>query len=232
MMFKVASDINIVQAVQKARKRCLKKFLYYFKEGYRDDKYINWERGYKFNAHAEFQELLNQKAYESALVKYQYEAIAQQVIKIESRTNLLFSFEKMALRDAVRSYNGAKDFAKGLYDYVYGKDDLKTRFEKFVEVIGSLPRKQTRVLTWPLVTVFGFIANPEEHIFLKPRVTQAAAEKYKFEFDYYSRPQWNTYKQLLNFAEQVRNDTKDYFPRDYIDLQSFIWVMGSEEYPD
>jgi hypothetical protein len=25
------------------------------------------------------------------------------------------------------------------------------------------------VLTWPLVTVFGFIAEPETHIFLKPK---------------------------------------------------------------
>jgi hypothetical protein len=228
MMLKVENDTS---TAQKARKRCLKKFLHYFKGGYRDEKYINWERAYKFNAHAEFQRLFNKKAYEHALEKYQYESIAQQVIKIESRTNLLFSFEKMALRDAVKSYNGARDFAKGLYDYIYGQDSLKTRFERFVEVIGSLPRKQTRVLTWPLVTVFGFIGNPEEHIFLKPRVTQAAAEKYKFEFNYYSRPQWNTYKQLLNFAEQIRKDTSDYLPRDYIDLQSFIWVMGSDEYP-
>jgi hypothetical protein len=228
-MLKIASDIT---AIQKARKRCLKKFLYYFKAGFRDEKYINWERSYKFNAHVEFQEVLNQKAYEAALTKYQYEHIVQQFIKIEARTNLLFSFEKMALRDAVKCYNGAKDLAKGLYDYVYGKDSLKDRFEKFVEVVGALPRKQTRVLTWPLVTVFGFIANPEEHMFLKPRVTQAAADKYQFEFNYYSKPQWATYKQLLDFADQVREDTKNYFPRDYIDLQSFIWVLGSEEYPD
>jgi hypothetical protein len=229
MMLKVENDTS---SLQKARKRCLKKFLYYFKSGYRDAKYLDWERGYKFNAHLEFQKVLHKQAYEEALTKYQYEAIAHQVIKIESKTNLLFSFEKMALRDAVKSYSGAKHFAVGLYDYVYGSDSLKNRFEKFVEVIGALPRKQTRVLTWPLVTVFGFIANPEEHIFFKPRVTQAAAEKYKFEFNYHSKPQWITYNQLLHFAEQVRVDTKDYYPRDYIDLQSFIWVIGSEEYPD
>jgi len=228
-MLKIAADIS---AVQKARKRCIKKFLYYFKAGYRDEKFISWERNYKFNAHTEFQEVLNQKEYEDALARYQYETIVQHVIKIESRTNLLFSFEKMALRDAVRSYNGARDFARGLYEYVYGKDDLKNRFERFVEMIASLPKRLTRVLTWPLVTVFGFIANPEEHMFLKPRATQAAAEKYQFEFNYYSKPVWITYRQLLDFAEQVREDTKNYCPRDYIDLQSFIWILGSGEYPD
>jgi len=27
-------------------------------------------------------------------------------------------------------------------------------------------------------------------------------------------------------------DTADLGPRDMIDLQSFIWVLGSDEYPD
>ena len=98
------------------------------------------------------------------------------------------------MRDAIKSPGGAKTFAIGLYDYIYGEDSLQHRFERFVQVISSLPRKQTRVFTWPLLTVFGFIANPDEHMFLKPRVTQKAAEKYKFAFHYKSRPNWETSK--------------------------------------
>jgi hypothetical protein len=138
----------------------------------------------------------------------------------------------MALRDAVKPANGAKNFANGLYSYVYGSKSLQERFEDFSNIIASLPRKQTRVHTWPLQTVFGFLANPHEHIFLKPRVTQIAAEKYKFDFQYRSKPNWDTYKSLLDFAEKIRTDTQDLKPQDYIDLQSFIWVMGSDEYPD
>ncbi|HEY0751239.1 MAG TPA: hypothetical protein VGD26_08785, partial [Chitinophagaceae bacterium] len=59
-----------------------------------------------------------------------------------------------------------------------------------------------------------------------------AAEKYRYDFNYKSRPNWDTYKNLLDFAEQVRKDTAAFKPKDYIDLQSFIWVMGSEEYPE
>jgi hypothetical protein len=93
-----------------------------------------------------------------------------------------------------------------------------------------LPRKQTRVLTWPLVTIFGFIAQPETHIFLKPNVTRIAARKYGFEFQYHSKPNWNTYAGLLEFAATIRRDLRDLRPRDMIDLQSFIWVQGSDEY--
>lgn len=66
-------------------------------------------------------------------------------VAIESRTNLLFSFEKMALRDAVRSPAGAR---------------------------------------------------------------------------------------VLAFARRVRRDLSNLRPRDMIDLQSFIWVQGSDEYQD
>ncbi len=218
--------------VEKARLRCRKKFLHYFKKGYSDSTYISWERQYKLDAHFAFQQVLNNTEYERLLLARKYNDIALAAVRIESKTNLLFSFEKMALRDAVKPAIGAKAFAEGLYDYVYGSESLEKRFDNFSQVIASLPRKQTRVHTWPLQTVFGFIANPLEHIFLKPRVTQIAAKKYHFDFLYRSKPNWETYKSLLDFAEQVRRDTNDLRPQDYIDLQSFIWVMGSDEYPD
>lgn len=216
----------------RSRKTSLKKFLYYFRKGFADPKYISWERDYKETAHQQFQGLLNKRAFKTMLKKEEYKAIADIAVKIESRTNLLFSFEKMALRDAVKEIPDAKAFANGLFNYIYGSETLKERFEKFVTVVENLPRKQTRVLTWPLVTVFGFIANPKEHIFLKPTVTKKAAIKYDYEFHYLSKPNWNTYESLLKFAEEIKKDTKSYQPKDYIDLQSFIWVLGSEEYPD
>jgi hypothetical protein len=86
------------------------------------------------------------------------------------------------------------------------------------------------VLTWPLVTVFGFIAQPAVHMFLKPMVTRAAAAAYGVDFHYSSRPNWNTYASVLDFARVVRRDVADLRPRDMIDMQSFIWVMGSDEY--
>ena len=210
--------------------RSQKKFLKYFKRGFRDKTYYAWERGYKEEATDKWQELLNKIIYKELLAKKQYQEIARRAVNIESKTNLLFSFEKMAIRDAVKTNDGAKLFAEGLFDYIYGKEELKTRFEKFTRTLAELPRKQTRVLTWPVATVFGFIANPKEHIFLKPRVTQAAAEAYGYDFKYSSKVIWDTYAGLLDFAKKIRRDLKDWKPKDMIDLQSFIWVLGSDEY--
>jgi hypothetical protein len=155
---------------------------------------------------------------------------ASRAVRIESRTNLLFSFEKMALRDAVKSPAGAKAFITGLYDLLYRAGDPQRKFERWIEAVGTLPRRQTRVLTWPVLTVFPFIARPDEHIFLKPNVTRRAAKEYGCDFIYHSRPEWETYASLLAFAERIHKDLRDMRPRDMIDIQSFIWVQGSDEY--
>ena len=211
--------------------RCRRKFLHYFPDGFRDETYIDWERDYKEEAHERWQEQLPRREWRRLLEEGQHAEVAERAIRIESRTNLLFSFEKMALRDAVRTGAGAELFAAGLYEYVHGRGAQAARFERWVVAVAGLPRRQTRVLTWPLLTVFGFIAAPDEHIFLKPRVTQRAAAAYGYDFQYRSRPNWDTYRSLLDFAEQVRRDVRDLRPRDMIDLQSFIWVLGSDEYP-
>jgi hypothetical protein len=212
--------------------RCRRKFLRFFPGGFADETYVDWERGYKWEAHERWMERLEPTAYRELLDRGRYAEIAEHAVRVESRTNLLFSFEKMALRDAVKSPAGARRFAEGLYDFLHGRGDEQARFEAWCEAVAGLPRRQTRVLTWPLLTVFGFIAAPERHIFLKPNVTRVAAAEYGFDFMYKSRPNWDTYQSLLSFAETVRRDVRDLRPRDMIDLQSFIWVQGSDEYEE
>ncbi len=57
-----------------------------------------------------------------------------------------------------------------------------------------------------------------------------AAEAYEYAVAYTSRPGWATYASMLGLAERVRQDLRDLKPRDMIDIQSFLWVQGSDEY--
>jgi hypothetical protein len=212
-------------------RRCRAKFRRYFKQSFYDPLYIEWERDYKWEAHKRWDEILNRSAFSELLSAGKHGEIAAKAVAIESRTNLLFSFEKMAIRDAVKAPAGARAFAEGLFEFLYGAEEMEIRFAEWCEVIGRLPRHQTRVLTWPLVTVFGFIAQPKTHFFLKPMVTRRAAGEYGFAFEYRSRPNWQSYKSLLTFARKVSRDLRDLRPRDMIDIQSFLWVQGSDEYP-
>jgi hypothetical protein len=212
--------------------RCRRKFLRFFPGGFQDETYLDWERNYKWEAHERWEESLSRTAFRTRLSEKRYGDIAARAVQIESRTNLLFSFEKMALRDAVKPPEGARAFAEGLYEFLFGRGSEERKFEAWCTAVSELPRKQTRVLTWPIVTVFGFLATPDRHIFLKPNVTKIAAREYGFEFEYQSRPQWKTYASLLAFANDVRDDVRDMKPRDMIDIQSFIWVQGSDEYEE
>ena len=198
--------------------------------GFRDPKYIDWERGYKWAAHKDWQAALEKEQFSRLLKGRKYQDIASAAIRIESRTNLLFSFEKMGLRDGVRSQEGAKLFSENLYQLLYGSGALRNRFENWCQAVSQLPRKQTRVLTHPVVTVFPFIADPKNHIFIKPKVIKAAAAAYGFELHYKSTPSWTVYSQILQFAHLIMSDLKSEHPRDMIDIQSFMWVIGSDEY--
>ena len=211
---------------------CRRKFQRFFPKGFRDETYLAWERDYKWETHRRWEEALNRNEFRRLLGKREYAEIAARAIRTEqrSRHSMIFSFEKMALRDAVKSADGSRAFATGLYDFLHGRGSDETRFVSWCEAIAALPRKQTRVLTWPLVTVFGFIAQPDRHIFLKPNVTKIAATRYGFDLPYESKPNWETYARLRAFADTIRRDLRDLKPRDMIDLQSFIWVQGSDEY--
>ena len=51
---------------------------------------------------------------------------------------------------------------------------------------------------------------PRVHYFYKPTVSRVAAHAYGYHLTYASRPSWEVYQQI----------------------QSFLWVLGSSEYPD
>jgi hypothetical protein len=218
-------------SVASGSKRGRSKFLRYFPAAFRDDTYLAWEREYKWTAHERWTLTLGRDEFRTLLERGEFLEVAARATRIEGRTNLLFSFEKMALRDAVRTPAGARRFASGLYALLHEVGDAQLKFERWCEVLESLPRKRTRVLTWPLATVFEFIAQPESHCFLKPNVTRRAARALGLEFDYRPRPNWSTYANLLEMAAIVRRDLRDLRPRDMIDIQSFLWVQGSDEYP-
>src|SRR5688572_11568018 len=124
--------------------RCRRKFLRFYPAGFRDEDYIEAEREYKWQSHLRWREALGVGEFGALLQAERHDEIAARAARIEqrSRYSMLFSFEKMALRDAVKSRDGARLFAEGLFEYLHGAGDLQQRFEAWVEVVASLPRRQ------------------------------------------------------------------------------------------
>lgn len=223
-----ASNVNYLGAARSRRK-----FELYYPGGFEDETYQVAERSLKERANLEWQAELGPAAFRKLIARGEFRQIADIAVRIESRTNLLFSFEKMALRDAVKTPAGARLFASELYAFLYGPGSAHRRFGDWIEALTDLPQRGSRVLTWPVATVFGFIARPDRHLFFKPRVTRKAARAYGYDLPYQSRPDWVGYQDLLTFAAVIRRDLDrkpGFKARDMIDLQSFIWVQGAEEY--
>jgi hypothetical protein len=68
-----------------------------FLGGFADQKYIDWQRGYKWNAHQRWQEILSQEEHRALIRRGEAMEVAARAVKIESRTNV-----QMAVRDAVK----------------------------------------------------------------------------------------------------------------------------------
>jgi hypothetical protein len=212
---------------------CRRKFELFYPEGFEDETYLVAERSHKERAHLEWETELAPASFRKLLARGEFRAIADAAVRIEARANLLFSFERMALRDAVKSPAGARLFATELHAFLYGHGSAQRRFADWIEALGDLPQRKSKVLTWPVATVFGFIARPDRHLFFKPRAMRKAAQFYGYALAPQAKPAWPAYQELLTFAAVVRRDLDrkpGFKARDMIDLQSFMWVQGAPEY--
>jgi len=218
------------QLNQKALAKHRKRFLRIFPDGFYDERYIDWEHTYKSEAHKLWTKTLGQEEFKRLIRKREFPEIATRALAVESRCTFLFSFEKMALRDALRSSNGASIFADGLYNLLHEKAPLKNKFVEWIISVSELPRKQSRVLSWPIVTFFPYIAQPQKHMIMKPTAMRIAAEELGFDLEYSSKPSFTTYERLLQFGDLTRDAIKDLKPRNNHDVQTFLWVIGSSEY--
>lgn len=65
-------------------------------------------------------------------------------------------------------------------------------------------------------------------MFLKPEVTKdfAARVGHRFASDYEPRLSVDVYRSLLDLVSNMEEELADLHPRDRIDIQSFIWVVG------
>jgi hypothetical protein len=81
---------------------------------------------------------------------------------------------------------------------------------------------------WTVITYLPYLWRPELHMFLKPEATKdfAARVGHRFADDYEPRLHLTVYESLLDLVDKTAMQLADLMPRDRIDIQSFIWVVG------
>jgi hypothetical protein len=83
-------------------------------------------------------------------------------------------------------------------------------------------------ISWPIVTYLPFLWDYRKHMFLKPTVTMDFADRVGHDFHhcYSAEPNADTYCALLDLVGETRSAIAELKPRDNLDIQSFIWVVG------
>ena len=114
-----------------------------------------------------------------------------------------------------------RKLSSSLYLIFSTGDDLSLRFERHVDVLEGIDAAK-----WTIATYFLFIVYPDQYMFLKPTVTQNAADISGFEINYRPGLNWYTYKSVLSFANYLKAELVELAPRDMIDVQSFMWCIA------
>jgi hypothetical protein len=207
----------------------LARFREFFPLGFQDPAYLSSERDYKWQAHERFERELGGSRVAALLEADDVESLGRAALSIAS-LNLLSPFEMMALKDGLLDRRAAKRFFSTIFDLINGGPD-KVLFERAASAASDLPAEpgRARVATWPVLTLFPYLARPDRFMFLKPQPTKDCADRLRFELQYSAELRWVTYSQLQLLSETLLGLLRPHGARDYIDVQSFMWVIA--KYP-
>lgn len=192
------------------------RFRGYFPAGFADPDYVATERDYKIQAVQKIGEMLSLDQARAG-----GEAARTAAVRAFRSTNLVFQVEKARIKQVLSSPQGdaflagAVRFTEG--DTAVGMDQMSAAIRA-----ESAP-------SWPMLTYLPFMWRPDRHMFLKPQVTCDFAYRvgHAFGHDYEQGVVPAVYESLLDLVDETRREIAVLDPRDLIDVQSFIWVVGA-----
>lgn len=219
----------------------IERFRGLFPKGFHDEGYVGTgklgakeygERQYKLNACARYAELIGNDAGPSLLRSGGIEELVRRACHVVTKDlNLLSPFENMAFHDAlVGDHAAATRYFEALFAMVLVDDPTKERFEALASAVTDLPAEKgkARVATWPVLSILPALADPTRFIFVKPSITQDCAERLRFEIQYAPQLRWITYQKVLEMADLLLEQLRPDGAKDYVDVQSFMWVIARQ----
>jgi len=194
-----------------------KRFLTFFPNGFHSDGYASQERTYKLAAKAKLDDTAPlKKAVDGT-------GFGEAVLAVFRATNMLSPFEKTRLQEVLRGPH-ADDFVQAAARFAL--DASKSHLIAMEQALK--PHDNAK---WTVATYLPYLWRPDAHMFLKPEATKDFATRvgHRFASEYEARLHLPVYDSLLNLAGKSEIELADMRPRDRIDIQSFIWVVGDYE---
>lgn len=190
------------------------RFLKLFPDGFQSVQFALEERNYKIAAK---EKLDHSVPLEDAATGSGH---GMAILRTYQATNLLSLYEKTRLQPLLRG-SDADAFVQAAARFALG--ETKSALAAMERLL--IPHDNAK---WTVVTYLPYLWRPDMHMFLKPIVTKDYAERigHPFAHDYTASLDISVYESLLDLTAETRNAFADLHPRDNIDLQSLIWVIG------
>jgi len=196
------------------------RFRQFFPHGFRSPAFEEAERNYKLKAKAKLDAAA---PLEQALIG---SGLGEAALSAYRGTNLLSPFEKTRLQPLLCGPD-ADPFIQAAARFTIGE------IEPALETMDRLLARHDNA-KWTVVTYLPFLWRPDEHMFLKPMVTQQFAERvgHPFAHEYSPALESAVYASLRDLMAQTAREVADLEPRDNIDLQSLVWIAGEYKEDD
>jgi hypothetical protein len=210
------------------KEEAMERFLSKFANGFVDDWYRSSHRDARLKQHQLWNELLPGSTLREMAADRPHIA-AQHILKVlelKEKPLLHAKNELGRVRAAFMRTERMPAFLTALADVIDAKLVTAQAYDAYLAAFGALesPPKRTP-MSWPIVTVLPFIANPARHLIVKPTSTRSAAAGLGFDLKFKTTPNWVTYDRSLAFGQEVLYFIKKRGGEDLIDVHAFISAL-------
>jgi hypothetical protein len=221
---KVESDAKRATAKQDLPKRfdaLVKEFFAFFPTGLHSPECDREERDYKVDASVHARKELNPGALDELLAAGNHTEVLHRVRRSISKVNLVYPNELMKFGDIPTTSH--PEVARRLVTLVRAGKDTPTALEALAEALA--PHGAAK---WTIVSLIPFLLAPEEWPFVKPTFIERGVKATGIDVEYQPTPNARTYSLIRELYEVVAINLgrKGFAPRDFIDVQTFLWVAS------
>jgi hypothetical protein len=199
----------------------LSSFLQKYPGGLRDERFLSEERQPLEASRALLLELLDRDAVRGFAQAEKHGEICDRALRVISKSNVVLPSDRIALSRALKRDENRARFGPALDELLYGDQDPDVRFKHFTAMLAAIGAAK-----WTLATSFSFLRYPEDHMVMRPAVTQQAAARCRFQLDYRPELDRRTYGRLLAFARVLRETMASLNPADHFDVQGIVGFLA------
>lgn len=118
----------------------------------------------------------------------------------------------------------AKGYFEALFALLAAPAPERTPFTALATAVSAFPGG-AGAEGWPLLTLLPFVAQPERHMLLRPKVTSQAVHRLGLDLRFAVEPNWVTYSTLLASSSLLLEKLRSIGARDFIDVETFLTVV-------